>query len=62
MQINKEAAKRYSTYANAVALVMGAMMVYFPEIVPEGYIAPVMCVCSGLVAACQAIKQGVANV
>jgi hypothetical protein len=62
MQINKEAAKRYSTYANFIALVVGAMMVYFPEIVPEEYIAHVMCVCSGLVAACQAFKQGVSSV
>lgn len=62
MQVNKEAAKRWSTYANGIALVVGAMMVYFPEIVPDDYVAVVMCGCSGLVAACQFIKQAAANV
>jgi hypothetical protein len=61
MQANKEALKRFSTYANTVALVVGAMMVYFPEIIPKDYVAHVMCGCSGLVAFCQAVKQGVAN-
>lgn len=60
--MNKEALKRYSTYANGIAMVIGAMMIYFPEIIPQDYIAHVMCGCAGLVAACQAFKQGVSNV
>lgn len=62
MKPNKEALKRYSTYANAISLVLGAMMIYFPEIIPKEYVPHVMCACSGLVAACQAFKQGVSNV
>lgn len=62
MTFNKEMIKRYSTYANAISLILGAMMIYFPEIIPKDYVPHVMCVCSALVAACQAFKQGLANV
>lgn len=62
IKINKDALRRYSTYANAVSLIIGGMMIYFPEIVPKEYVPHVMCACSGLVGACQAFKQGVQNV
>jgi hypothetical protein len=62
MKLNKEMIKRYSTYANAISLILGGMMIYFPEIIPKEYVPYVMCICSGLVGACQAFKQGVGSV
>lgn len=62
MKFNKEMLRRYSTWANAIALIVGAVMIYFPEIVPKEYVPHVMCVCSGIVAACQAFKQGIQHV
>ncbi len=58
MKLNKAAIKRWSTYANLGAMVVGAAMVYIPGIVATEYVPHVMCVCSGFVAICQFIKQG----
>lgn len=58
MTFNKEALKRWSTWANAGALVVGAAMIYLPDVLPAGAVSYVMLACSTFVAACQAIKQG----
>lgn len=62
MALNKEALKRWSTWANAGSLIVGAMMLYLPDIVSLEFKPYVMMVCSTFVAACQAIKQGANNV
>lgn len=52
-------AKRYSTWANIIALALAAVMTYIPDIVPEDKVSVVMAGCSAIVAVCQFIKQGV---
>jgi len=55
--MNKEFFKRYSSYANAISLLLGAAMAYFPEMVPANALPYVMCTCSVVVALCQVVKQ-----
>ncbi|WVH05485.1 hypothetical protein KKJFFJLC_00029 [Vibrio phage vB_VpaS_PGB] len=62
MKFNKEMLKRYSTYANAVALIIGGIMIYLPDMVPGKYVPYVMCACSTIVTACQVFKQEIKHV
>ena len=57
MTFNKEWLKRHSGKANAVMLILGAAMVYFPDLVPAQYLPYVMCTGSVIIAACQVVKQ-----
>lgn len=55
--MNKAFFKRYSTYANGISMLIAAVAIYIPEIVPDGYQAHIQAVCAGVVAVCQFIKQ-----
>lgn len=57
MKMTENVLKKWSTWANGVTLVLGAAMVYLPQLVPQEYNALVMCACSVTVAVCQFIKQ-----
>ena len=56
--MNKEALKRWSTYANALSGAVAAAMIYIPNIGLEATTtAQVMLACNVLVAICQSVKQ-----
>lgn len=58
MKINKLALKRASTWANGIAMTLGAAVLYLPDLIPAEHLPIVMCGCSVVIAACQFIKQG----
>ena len=51
--------KRLSTYANLITMVLGAAMIYIPNMgLDQGMTGKIMCACAVLVAGCQWYKQG----
>lgn len=58
MALNKAAVKRYSTYATLVSMVIGGVMTYLPDLIPDEYNGLVMLVCTGVIQGCMWIKQG----
>lgn len=59
--INKQASKRWSTYANLAALIVAALMVGLPDLLPVEYHAYVALFGGLITAICQFIKQGGLN-
>lgn len=55
--MNKQFFKRYSTYANGLSMLIAAVSIYVPDIIPAGYQAHVQAACAGVIAICQFIKQ-----
>lgn len=50
--------KRLSTYANLITMVLGAAMIYIPEMgLEQGMTGKIMCACAVLVAGAQWYKQ-----
>lgn len=54
--ITLNAVKRISTYANLLAIIVGGLMVYIPDLVSEGNQGYVMAGCSLFVTVCQFLK------
>jgi|LGOV01.1.fsa_nt_gb hypothetical protein len=51
--------KRLSTYANLITMVLGAAMIYIPDMqLEQGLTGKIMCACAVLVAGAQWYKQG----
>ena len=61
MSLNKQAAKRWSTYANLVSLIVAALMVGLPDLLPVDYHAYVALFGGLATAVCQFIRQGGLN-
>jgi len=54
--------KRLSTYANLLTMVLGAAMIYIPDMgLDQSLTGKIMCACAVMVAGAQWYKQGVKN-
>lgn len=61
MKANKQALKRWSTYANLAAIVVASLMVTLPDLLPSQYHAYIALTGGVITAVCQFIKQGGLN-
>ena len=61
MKANKQALKRWSTYANLAAIVVASLMVTLPDLLSAEYHAYVALVGGLITAVCQFVKQGGLN-